>query len=69
MKGDLPFIDDRYRTRSYAESALVRIMERCWAFDPDERADIFEVVDHLRRAVKLNARLNAGKSDPQHWQI
>lgn len=48
IKGDKAFIDPRYRTKSFAESKLVDIIERCWEYDPDKRPDIFEVVIHLR---------------------
>eukprot|EP00815_Leptocylindrus_aporus_P011123 CAMPEP_0116059472 /NCGR_PEP_ID=MMETSP0322-20121206/5811_1 /TAXON_ID=163516 /ORGANISM="Leptocylindrus danicus var. apora, Strain B651" /LENGTH=572 /DNA_ID=CAMNT_0003543849 /DNA_START=134 /DNA_END=1852 /DNA_ORIENTATION=- len=53
---ELSYIDPRYRTRSFAEGKLVEIMERCWKYDPDERADIFEVVDFLQKAVEENKR-------------
>jgi len=48
------YIDPRYRTRSFAEGALVKIIERCWAFDPEQRADVFEVVTFLRKALQNN---------------
>ena len=51
------YIDDRYRTRSFAEGKLVEIMERCWVYDPVKRADIFEVVRFLRDAVEENNAL------------
>ena len=51
MAGETSPIDDRYRTRSLEEGKLVEIIERCWAFDPDDRPTIFEVVEFLRQAV------------------
>lgn len=50
------YIDDRYRTRSYAEGQLVNIIEKCWIYDPRKRIDIFQVVKILRRAVKENLK-------------
>ena len=57
IKKETAYIDPRYRNRTYAESALVEIMEECWTYDPDERVDIFEVVEFLREAVEENNRL------------
>ena len=56
IDGKLAFIDDRYRHRSYAESQLVEIMEKCWIYDPSERIDIFEIVRRLRDAVRKNKK-------------
>jgi serine/threonine protein kinase len=53
MKGMKPFVDDRYRTRSFIESRLVEIMEKCWDNDPDKRVDIFTIVHHLRQTKQL----------------
>jgi hypothetical protein len=57
--GERAFIDERYRTRSYAEGKLVELMERCWFDDPAERVDIFEAVRFLRAAVKQNKNRTA----------
>jgi hypothetical protein len=51
--GETPFVDDRYRNRSMVEGRLVEIMEPCWAFDPVDRVDIFEIVAHLRETQRL----------------
>ena len=51
----LAYVDERYRKRSYGERRLVEVMERCWVYDPEKRADIFEVVAMLRDAVRENA--------------
>lgn len=51
--GKRPYVDQRYRTHSYIESNLVRIMEKCWA-PKDDRISIFEVVGMLR-SVKVVA--------------
>jgi serine/threonine protein kinase len=54
--GKKPFVDDRYRNRSMVEGRLVEIMEPCWAFDPKDRVDIFEIVAHLRETQQLDQR-------------
>ena len=54
IDGKLPYVDPRYETSSFAERKLVNIMKRCWTYDPKRRADIFEVVEYLREAVKEN---------------
>lgn len=52
IKRETPYIDPRYRNRSLEEGALVEIMEKCWAFDPDDRPDVFQVVAFLRDAIE-----------------
>ena len=37
LKKERAYIDPRYKTRSFAESKLVEIMEETWTFDPTER--------------------------------
>lgn len=54
FRGDLPFIDERYRTRSFGEGELVNVIEKCWIHDPNQRASIFDVVRMLRSAVEKN---------------
>jgi len=54
LDGETAYIDERYRTRSYAEGALVKVIESCWIHDPDNRSDIFEIVEYLRNATEIN---------------
>ena len=54
INGELPYVDPRYKQRSFAESQLVEIMEKCWVYDAEKRIDIFEVVRLLRKAVAEN---------------
>jgi hypothetical protein len=54
VKGKRPFIDDRYRTRSYIELMLVKIMETCWAGNRNDRPSMAFVVKFLQK-VKLQA--------------
>jgi len=55
VMGQMPYIDKRYRTRSYAEGALVKAIEMCHHREPEDRSDIFAIVKHLRDAVEVNA--------------
>lgn len=57
-----PFIDPRYRTRSYIESKLVEIIELCWEFDPFKRISIFEMVQRLRDVKKFVAGESAAQA-------
>ena len=60
--GKTAFIDDRYRTRSYAEGKMVELIEQCWRYNPQDRPDIFEVVRFLRNAIQeAKAEDNADK--------
>jgi serine/threonine protein kinase len=51
-----PYIDPRYRSRSFAEGQLVEIIELCWTYDPDERPDIFEIGRLLKAAYDAEIR-------------
>jgi serine/threonine protein kinase len=48
--GETPYVDHRWRERSYAERKMIEIMERMWTYNADERIDIFEAVILLRDA-------------------
>lgn len=52
-KGELPYVDPRYRTRSVIEGRLVEIMEKCWKHEMGDRATIADVVSHLRETARL----------------
>jgi len=56
-RGETPFIDERYRKRSYAERKLAELLDGCWAFNPDGRISIFEAREFLMEAVKENAKI------------
>ena len=54
----LPYVDERYRERSFEEGKLIELMEKCWAYDPSKRCTAFEAVSFIRNAVKeSNARI------------
>jgi hypothetical protein len=46
-EGTRPFVDARYRSRSFIETKLIEIMEQCWT-PKDKRVSIFDVVTSLR---------------------
>mmetsp|Transcript_32250 Transcript_32250/g.94946 ORF Transcript_32250/g.94946 Transcript_32250/m.94946 type:complete len:622 (-) Transcript_32250:116-1981(-) len=56
MKGKMPYIDKRWKDNSFAEGQLVRAIEMCLHLDPDDRSDIFAIVNFLRDAVDENRR-------------
>lgn len=49
INGKRAFIDPRYRTRSFIEGSLIKVMEQCWTFNRRERPSIFEVVSSLEK--------------------
>lgn len=49
--GEKPFVDPRYRTRSYAEGILVDIMEACWAYHAKDRPALQTVIVQLQAAA------------------
>ena len=53
VAGELPYVDPRYRTRSFIEGRLVDVMERCYRHQASDRASIFEVIEHLRETCRL----------------
>jgi hypothetical protein len=55
-KKETPFIDPRWRKHSFAEAALVKVMQQGWAYHADDRIDISSMVLQLREAVEENRR-------------
>ncbi len=53
LRGVVPFIDPRYQRRSEAERRLVELMHLCYRRNPEDRVDIFTVVQHLRETLRL----------------
>ena len=56
MVGETPYIDPRWRERSFAEGKLIEVMQKMWTYNPDERIDIFEVIAFLRDALDETLR-------------
>jgi hypothetical protein len=50
-KGETAYIDPRFQEASQEEAKLATIIERCFAFDPDDRPSVFEVVAFLKQAL------------------
>lgn len=48
-----PYIDPRFRNRSFIERRLVEIMDKCHTLKPHKRPNIFEVVEHLRETKHI----------------
>jgi Protein kinase domain len=57
-QGAKPFVDDRYRARSFIEGELVNLMEECWRFEPKDRPTIFEIVKYLRGIIQQSKHYN-----------
>lgn len=58
------FIDPRYfKERSLAEAKLAEIINRCYAYKPEDRPSVFEVVEFLRDALKQVREENGKNSD------
>ena len=45
------WIDPRYKNHTLAEQKIVEAIERCWVYNPDERASATEVLGILREAL------------------
>lgn len=58
IKGELAYVDPRFKERSFAEKKLVELMEKCWIYEPDDRISIFDAVTFLREAVAENEAKN-----------
>lgn len=65
--GELPYIDPRYRNRNYIQDRLIFVMEQCWKFAPDDRADIFWVVKYLRETKE--EAMNMGFYDEKYVHL
>lgn len=59
INGQMPFYDDRFARKSYGEATLVSILDQAWKDDPDERPDIFWMINLLEEAIEKNAQLKA----------
>lgn len=55
-------IDPRYVDRSFAEAKLIEIIERCFAYNPEDRIDINELRDMLVEAIAEDEQLQKGAS-------
>jgi hypothetical protein len=51
--GERPYLDPRFKDKSYIESRMYEIMELCFEVDSVRRVDIFTVVQHLRETREV----------------
>ena len=51
LKGEIAYLDPRYKGKNYIQDRLIDIMFRCWKFKPEDRTDIFEAVVFLRETL------------------
>jgi hypothetical protein len=65
-----PYIDPRYRTRSFIEQRMVSIMEQCHKVKPSQRVSVFEVVRYLRKTKEMHpARMSSkAKTISSPWK-
>jgi serine/threonine protein kinase len=63
--GVAPHIDPRYATRSFIEGRMVEIMNKCFQFKPQDRADVFEVLEHLRETKRLHEETKKNKNEEE----
>ena len=66
LRGEPPYLNPLYRTRSLIEQRMTEIMDRCHVLDYEGRVDIFEVVRHLRETKQMvkNAAADPTKQEP-----
>lgn len=53
-EGQTAVIDPRFVESSFAESKLIEVIQRCFVYDPDFRADINEIWQMLKDAIAEN---------------
>jgi hypothetical protein len=58
-----PYLDPRWRRRSYIEKQFVEIMVKMWRHSPEERPDIFAVVEFLKYTKRHAADSEAENSE------
>lgn len=51
-KGEMAYIDPRYKERSVEEAKLAEAIHWCHQFLPEDRPSIFQLVEFLRKAVE-----------------
>lgn len=65
INGERPFVDERYKARSFIEGQLVDIMQRCWHPERWQRPAMSQLVAKLRE-VKAIA-YGRGELEPSKW--
>lgn len=54
--GETAVIDPRFVESSFAENKLIEVIQRCFVYDPDMRADINEIWQMLKDAIGENEK-------------
>jgi serine/threonine protein kinase len=54
VQGAKPYLDPRWKERSFAERTIVELIRRCHAFDPKDRIEVGAAVQFLRDAIQTN---------------
>jgi serine/threonine protein kinase len=71
IDGMTGYIDPKYRdatSSSKAEQALAEVIQKCFAYKPEDRPSIFEVVEELESAVE-EMENDTGKTRIQFLQL
>ena len=63
--GEVASIDPRWVDHSFAEAKLAEVIERCFVYEPDKRADINELQQMLEAAIAEDEKLQAKKSQEE----
>jgi hypothetical protein len=59
LKEERPYVDDRLRNKGFVERNLVKLMERMWEHNPEDRPTIFQVVTFLSRVQAMAQNASA----------
>ena len=51
-RGQIPYIDPKWKKRNLAERKIVEAIEKCWEYDPDKRLSAYEILEILREGVE-----------------
>jgi serine/threonine protein kinase len=70
-KGEVwPYISDTFRYGSPGEKELVDIIEETWTFNPQDRIDVFAIIQRLRQVIEAQQLFehesNTTTKDDQH---
>lgn len=64
-KRERPYIDDRWKTHSNVEAKFVELMGQMWEHKPEDRPDIFAVLQVLLNVKKLEEAKPKEKAEPE----
>lgn len=61
--GQVSYIDPRYRSRSFGEAFITRLLEICWFYNPQDRPSMLDIIDLLEKAIAWNNKLESEGKD------